>query len=219
MRARLAPGLDGRGVPGHVALTFDDGPDPRSTPYFLAALERLGAHATFFVLGERLLDHPDLARRMLDEGHELAVHGWQHERPWLPEPRREAADVARAAGAIADLGAGAPLWYRPPYGILTAGRRRAAHRARLRPVLWTAWGRDWRAGADRASVLAALSQRLTGGATVLLHDSDYTSAPDSWRTTLAALPDLVARCRAAGWQVGTLREHGVAERRGPVRRR
>ncbi|WP_193386393.1 polysaccharide deacetylase family protein [Streptomyces xiaopingdaonensis] len=213
VRERFAPGLDGRGSPGHIALTFDDGPDSGTTPRFLDALDRLGVRATFFVLGERLLDDRGLARGMLDAGHELGVHGWSHEKPWFPEPHREAADLARTAGTISDLGAAPPTWYRPPYGILTAGRRRAAARARLRPVLWTAWGRDWRPAADRRSVLADLSRRLTGGATVLLHDSDYTSAPGSWRTTLDALPDLVSWCRAAGWRVGTLGEHGV-ERAG-----
>lgn len=209
VRAALSPSLDGRGDPGHVALTFDDGPDLRSTPCFLRELDRLGVRATFFVLGAEVQRHTGVLRRIAAGGHELAVHGWQHERPWLPRPHRDVADLARAVAAVRAAGGGSPRWYRPPYGILTAGRLRAARRLGLRPVLWTSWGRDWTARADRDSVLGELAKRFEGGATVLLHDSDRTSAPGAWHASLAALPHFVARCRAAGLTVGPLGEHGI----------
>lgn len=213
VRAVLSPSLDGRGDPGHVALTFDDGPDLRSTPCFLRELDRLRVRATFFVLGAEVERHTNVVRRIASEGHEVAVHGWHHERPRLPRPWKDEADLARAVAAVRAAaraaGGGSPRWYRPPYGILTGGRLRAARRLGLRPVLWTSWGRDWTEGADRDSVLAELSKRFGGGATVLLHDSDRTSAPGAWHASLDALPHLVARCRAAGLTVGPLEEHGV----------
>ncbi|WP_371863917.1 polysaccharide deacetylase family protein [Streptomyces cacaoi] len=215
VRAVLSPALDGRGAPGHVALTFDDGPDARSTPLFLRELERLRVRATFFVLGAFVEAHSGLVGRMAAEGHEIAVHGWGHERPWLPRPFADRAGLERAVAAVRAAGGGSPRWYRPPYGILTATRRRAARQLGLRPVLWTTWGRDWTAPADPGSVLGELAHRLTGGATVLLHDSDRTSAPGAWRVTLAALPELVSRCRAQGWTVGTLAEHGLAGESAP----
>lgn len=210
VRAVFSPALDGRGDPGHVALTFDDGPDRHSTPCFLRELDRLSVRATFFVLGEEVERDARLVRRMVAEGHEVAVHGWRHERPWLPRPHRDVADLARAARVVRDAAGSPPRWYRPPYGILTATRLRAARRLGLRTVLWTTWGRDWTAQADRDSVLAELAKRLTGGATVLLHDSDRTSAPGSWHSSLAALGHLVAGCRAEGLTVGPLGEHGLA---------
>ncbi|WP_163008836.1 polysaccharide deacetylase family protein, partial [Streptomyces sp. S5] len=100
LRTAYFPGLDGRGAPGRVALTFDDGPDPLSTPHFLRALEALRVRATFFVLGSRLERAPELGRRMVAAGHEVAVHGWQHDRPWLPRPGRDAAELARAAATV-----------------------------------------------------------------------------------------------------------------------
>ncbi|NSC25041.1 polysaccharide deacetylase family protein [Streptomyces albus subsp. chlorinus] len=210
VRATLFPSLDGRGSPDHVALTFDDGPDARSTPYFLRELDRLDARATFFVQGAAVRRHPALVRAMAAEGHELAVHCWEHRPPWLPRPVADRADLSRAVRVVRETSGTAPRWYRPPYGVLTATRWLAARRLGLRPVLWTAWGRDWRAGADAASVLVHLRERLAGGATVLLHDSDRNSAPGSWRVTLSALPVLVSWCREAGWRVGPLSEHGVA---------
>ncbi|GGT13377.1 polysaccharide deacetylase family protein [Streptomyces griseoviridis] len=209
-RRRWLPALAGRGRPDHVALTFDDGPDPVSTPLFLDALDALGVRATFFVLGGRVARCPDVARETVRRGHELAVHGWAHDQPWLPSPGRDARELFRAAYAVADVTGRWPRWYRPPYGILTSGRWAAARRAGLRPVLWTAWGRDWTPHATPASVRRTAAADLRGGGTLLLHDTDHASAPDSWRATLGALPEIVADCRAAGLALGPLAGHATA---------
>jgi peptidoglycan/xylan/chitin deacetylase (PgdA/CDA1 family) len=208
VRRRL-PALAGVGRPDHVALTFDDGPDPDSTPRFLDELERAGRRATFFVLGEMLRRHPEQARRIVAAGHEIAVHGWRHDNALCTPPGRVTADLRRTVGLVTALTGVRPLWYRPPYGVLSAEALLAARALGLRPVLWTAWGRDWTAAATPASVLAALRPDLRGGATVLLHDCDCTSSPGSWRSALGALPDLIEQCRAAGLRVGPLRDHGV----------
>ncbi|MFC9810160.1 polysaccharide deacetylase family protein [Streptomyces griseoaurantiacus] len=220
LRRRCFPRLAGIGRPGHVALTFDDGPDPLSTPLFLEALDELMVRATFFVLGESVLRHPEVARETARRGHELAVHGWTHDRPWLPAPARDAREVARAAEAVAEVTGRRPRWYRPPYGILTSGRWAAARRAGLRPVLWSAWGRDWTVDATADSVRATVEADLRGGGTVLLHDTDRAAAPDCWKATLEALPALVTDCRRAGLTVGPLADHGLrAAPSGGVRRR
>ncbi|MFD1661770.1 polysaccharide deacetylase family protein [Streptomyces caeni] len=209
-RLRLFPGLAGVGRPDHVALTFDDGPDPGSTPRFLDALDDLGVRATFFVLGESVVRHPALTRETAERGHELAVHGWTHDRPWLPAAARERAGLVRAVRAVCEIGGRRPQWYRPPYGILTTARWAAARGSGLRPVLWTAWARDWSAAATPESVRALVGAGLRGGGTLLLHDSDRVSAPDCWRAALGALPAIVGGCRAAGLAVGPLAEHGTA---------
>ncbi|MFF8842264.1 polysaccharide deacetylase family protein [Streptomyces sp. NPDC015127] len=211
VRAALGPALHGRGDSRRVALTFDDGPDPGSTPDFLRALDRLDVRATFFVLGSRLADQPDLGHRMAAEGHELAVHGWRHERGWAPRPLRDARDLERAAEVVHGVAGTYPVWYRPAYGVLTGGRWAAARRAGLHPVLWSAWGRDWTASATPGSVLAEVTSTLRGGATVLLHDTDAYSAAGSWRVTLAALPLVVEACRSRGLTVGRLADHGIGE--------
>ncbi|MEV6810359.1 polysaccharide deacetylase family protein [Streptomyces sp. NPDC051132] len=207
VRPLLFPGFAGTGHPRHIALTFDDGPDPESTPRFLDALDALGVRATFFVLGEHAVRHPGVVRETVRRGHELGVHGWRHTRPWRPAPARDAEEVARAVRVVHDLTGRRPRWYRPAYGILTAGRWRAARRAGLRTVLWSAWGRDWTAAATPASVRARIAADLRGGGTVLLHDSDRCGAPGCWRAALGALPALVRDCREAGLTVGPLGAH------------
>ncbi|WP_204288118.1 polysaccharide deacetylase family protein [Microbispora amethystogenes] len=204
---RLLPALAGEGRPGHVALTFDDGPDPRSTPLFLDELARLGCRATFFMLGEMLDRHPGLGRSVARAGHEVAVHGWHHVNALVARPGRVAAEMGRAARLVAEVTGARPAWYRPPYGVLSAEALLAAWRHGLRPVLWTAWGEDWTRRATPESVLRTLTPGLRGGATLLLHDCDHTSAPGSWRSALGALPEVVGRCRAAGLRIGPLSAH------------
>ncbi|MGW2294570.1 polysaccharide deacetylase family protein [Streptomyces violaceorubidus] len=210
LRRRRFPRLAGLGSPGHAALTFDDGPDPVSTPRFLDVLDGLGVRATFFVLGENAARHPAVAGELVRRGHELAVHGWSHDRPWWPSPARDVRELLRAVALVGEVAGRVPRWYRPPYGILTSGRWAAARRAGLRPVLWTAWGKDWRHDATPASVRATVAADLGGGGTILLHDTDHASAPGCWRAALGALPDIVRDCREAGLAVGPLGEHGMS---------
>jgi peptidoglycan/xylan/chitin deacetylase (PgdA/CDA1 family) len=209
LHRRLVPRLSGRTRLPHVALTFDDGPDPAATPAFLDALSRLQVRATFFVLGEQLARSPELGRRIVSDGHEVAVHGWRHRPHLLRTPWAVGQDVARTTEAIRSTCGVVPRFWRPPNGIVSGGGLYAAQRAGLRPVLWTADGQDWSAAATADSVFARLRRRLGAGGVVLLHDSDITSAPQSWRATLGAVAPLVEYCRERGWAVGPLGEHGL----------
>lgn len=209
VRRALFPALAGLGASGHVALTFDDGPDPASTPEFLDELDRQGVRATFFLLGEHVVRHQALTREIAERGHELGVHGWTHRRPWIPGDPRELGELRRSLETIEVATGLVPGWYRPPYGILTGGRWAAAARCGLRTVLWSAWGKDWTPQATARSVYETLLPDLRGAATLLLHDSDRDSAPGSWRATLGALPLVIDFCRAAGLEVGPLATHGI----------
>jgi peptidoglycan/xylan/chitin deacetylase (PgdA/CDA1 family) len=207
---RLTPSLVGVGRPGHVALTFDDGPDPESTYEFLRVLDTLGWHATFFMLGTMVRKAPVLAAEVAAAGHEIAVHGDVHDNMLRRTPRVAADDIARAVEVIADATGAQPVWFRPPFGILSYASLRASKRLGLTTVLWTTWGRDWRREATPESVVADVTRRYVDGGTVLLHDSDCTSYPGSWRSALGALPRLADNFERRGLAVGTVGEHGLA---------
>ena len=209
LRRRWLPDVAGVGTPGHVALTFDDGPDPASTPAFLEALQDLGWTATFFMLGAMVRRAPALAAEVAAAGHEVAVHGDQHRSHLWRSPRDVATDMSRATDAVAEATGRSPEWFRPPYGGMSTATLVAARRLGLTPVLWTAWGRDWRPGATPATVTAEVSRQLGPGATVLLHDSDCTSAPGSWRSSLDSLPALAQVFADRALRPGPLGEHGV----------
>ncbi|OIK27367.1 polysaccharide deacetylase family protein [Streptomyces malaysiense] len=215
LRNAVMPRLAGRGRPDHVALTFDDGPDHLSTPRFLDLLDARGLRATFFMLGSMLARSPGLAAEMAAAGHEIAVHGWHHRPLLLRGPHAAYADLARARDAVAAVTGSPPVLFRPPYGVMSGAAHLACRRLGMTPVLWTCWGEDWRRRATPQSVERTVLTDLRGGGTILLHDSDCTSAIGSWRTTLAALPRILDTCQERGWRVGPLREHGVP---GPPRR-
>jgi peptidoglycan/xylan/chitin deacetylase (PgdA/CDA1 family) len=203
----IAPELAGVGTSGHVALTFDDGPDPASTPRFLEALDELGWHATFFMLGSMVRRAPGLAAEVVAAGHEVGVHGSEHCTQLRRGPRALRDDIASARDDIVQATGAEPRWFRPPFGTLSALGWRAARSLGLRSVLWTAWGRDWRPEATPQSVAEdVLAGHLDGG-TVLLHDSDCTSAPESWHAALGALPRLAKGFADLGLDVGPLRDH------------
>jgi peptidoglycan/xylan/chitin deacetylase (PgdA/CDA1 family) len=208
VRAAAFPRLAGRGDPGHVALTFDDGPDPAATPRFLDALAARGIRATFFMLGSMVAREPALAAEVMAAGHEVGVHGFEHRYLPLRGPVAIRSDLTRAAELIADVIGKRPSYYRPPYGVLSGPALLAVRRLGLTPVLWGAWGREWTPGATGESVLQQLLRGLDGGVTVLLHDSDSVT-PSMTAPALAGLPYLLDECDRRSLRVGPLGDHGL----------
>jgi peptidoglycan-N-acetylglucosamine deacetylase len=209
VRARGFRRLAGQGDPGHVALTFDDGPDPASTPAFLRVLAEREVRATFFMLGSMAARSPGLAAEIAAAGHEVGVHGFDHK--YLPArgPRATRSDLSRATELIATVTGTRPRFFRPPYGVLSGPALVCARDLGLTPVLWGAWGREWAADATARSVLDNLLRGLDGGVTVLLHDSGCTAPPGAWQAGLAAVGPLLDECERRNLHVGPVGEHGI----------
>jgi peptidoglycan/xylan/chitin deacetylase (PgdA/CDA1 family) len=187
-----------------VALTFDDGPHPEGTPAILAALERDGATATFFLVGEQVHRDSGLAREIVAAGHAVALHGERHRCQLRLTPRALDDDLARVEATVADATGRTPRLYRPPYGVFSAAGLALARRRGLRPLLWSRWGRDWAARATPSAIGARATRDLRAGEVVLLHDADTYSAPGSWRRTAQALPAVLEAVRRAGLQTVAL---------------
>lgn len=173
---------------GAVALTFDDGPHPRGTPAVLEELREHAARATFFVVGEQVRRTGSLLAEIAAAGNAIGVHGDRHRNLLRLAPRALARDLDRAAATIGPLAGGL---HRAPYGIYSPAALRAVRRRGWTPLLWSAWGCDWRAHATAASIAARATRAVRGGDVVLLHDADHYSAPQSWRATAAALPRIL----------------------------
>jgi peptidoglycan/xylan/chitin deacetylase (PgdA/CDA1 family) len=181
-----------------VAITFDDGPHEEGTPAVLAELQRRGATATFFLVGEQVRRRPALAREIVAAGHEVAVHGDRHTLLLRRRVRELSDDLDRAAATIADATGVVPTLYRPPYGVFSSGALRLVRRRGWTPLLWSTWGRDWGARETPEAIARRATRNLRAGDVVLLHDADHYSAPDSWRRTVAALPLILDAVGALG---------------------
>jgi peptidoglycan/xylan/chitin deacetylase (PgdA/CDA1 family) len=194
-----ALGIPRRMADGGVALTFDDGPHPEGTPAVLAALERAGVRATFFLVGEQVERQPALAAEVAGAGHAVALHGFRHRSQLRRTPGTLRDDLRRGAAAIQEATGVSPTIYRPPYGIFSAGGLAVVRSERYWPWLWSRWGRDWRADATPEGIAAKATENLGAGDVVLLHDADHYAAGGSHRNTVQALPRILE----------TVAEHGL----------
>jgi peptidoglycan/xylan/chitin deacetylase (PgdA/CDA1 family) len=174
-----------------VALTFDDGPHAEGTPAVLETLDRAGATATFFLVGEQVERRPALAAEIAAAGHEVGVHGYSHKLHLVRSPRAMRHDLERAIATIEDAIAAETTWYRPPYGVFSRASLDIVRQSGRQPLLWSRWGRDWRRSATPNAIAKKATTGLGPGDVVLLHDADHYSSPGSWRRTVAALPEIV----------------------------
>jgi peptidoglycan/xylan/chitin deacetylase (PgdA/CDA1 family) len=187
-----------------VALTFDDGPAPDTTPRTLELLDELGLRATFFVLGSQALSHPELVAEMRRRGHSVGSHGHRHEHHLLRGPGWIRDDIAASVAAVEASGS-RPRWYRPAYGQLTARTVLEARRHDMEVVLWSRWGHEW-AEPDAAAVMTRLRRGLEPGAILLLHDTDVDGPPGKAALTHAVLEPLAAALAERSLSAVTLDE-------------
>jgi peptidoglycan/xylan/chitin deacetylase (PgdA/CDA1 family) len=181
-----------------VAVTFDDGPHPEGTPAVLEALERAGARATFFLVGEQVDRYPELAAELAAAGHGIAVHGYRHRNQLRLTPGMVRSDTERGLATVTEATGRQPTLYRPAYGIFSAGGLEVVRGTGLEPLLWSRWGRDWARSASAESVAGLVTRDLCPGDVLLLHDADHYSARGSWQTTAAALPRVLEEIARRG---------------------
>ncbi|MGG3838703.1 polysaccharide deacetylase family protein [Paenibacillus thiaminolyticus] len=185
-----------------IALTFDDGPDPRYTPQLLDLLQEHGVKATFFVLGSKVEKYPDLARRIYLEGHQIGIHNYTHLSNWLMTPGQvREQHVERTADIVERIVGERPVYYRPPWGIVNAGDLFSLRKS-YRIVLWSVMGWDWMRGTDAKRLTRRLMRNIKPGSIVLLHDSGDTAGADeaSPQQMLKSLREVLAKLRLQGYQ-------------------
>jgi peptidoglycan/xylan/chitin deacetylase (PgdA/CDA1 family) len=177
-----------------VALTFDDGPHPRTTRRVLRLLAERGQRATFFVVGRKVALYPDVVREIHEAGHALGLHGYLHDRLFsFRSPESVRADIERTQRAVEAACGQRPTLFRPPIGHVSS---RTARGARLAGVTLVAWSLRVFDGVGKPSperVLARVARGLRPGAIVLLHDA--SEREDFEPTSIDALPrilDLIA---------------------------
>ncbi len=191
---------------GKVAITFDDGPTPEYTPAVLDTLRAAGARATFFVLGRNVRAHPDLARRIVADGHELASHGDDHSLLMFAGPSAIAHQFRAADESITEaVGASTARLFRAPHGYRGPFLAPVARRLGYRMVGWTGAIFDTaRPGVD--AIVGRCEHVLSPGAILLLHDGDGSGQGGDRSQTVAALPRVLEAARERGLEPVTVSE-------------
>jgi len=186
-----------------VVLTFDDGPDPVHTREVLDALDAHEAKATFFVIGKKAELHRDVVEEILRRGHEVGVHGFEHDRFFsLRGSKRVRADLERAIRTLENITGKTPLLFRPPIGHTNPTIARIADQLDLTMVGWSVRARDGLSRTTSDDVLARISRGLEDGAIVLLHDAPEHGTRKPAGVT--ALPAILERIAAKNLRVTPL---------------
>jgi peptidoglycan/xylan/chitin deacetylase (PgdA/CDA1 family) len=195
-------------------LTFDDGPDAEATEPLLALLGREGIHAAFFCVGTRVLEHPELASRIVEEGHLLENHSHHHSsRTYFLSTAALFEEVSRAQDAIRTATGLNPRYYRPPVGLMSPAVPRVMRRLGLHCVGWDVRSLD-RAPISAARVVRRIRRGLREGSIILLHDGGV----DSLRL-LSIVEQVIVFARREGYRFVRLEEllgHGSEASRSAI---
>jgi peptidoglycan/xylan/chitin deacetylase (PgdA/CDA1 family) len=183
--------------PHAIALTIDDGPDPRYTPQVLALLHRYGITATFCQIGEQIRSHPGLVREVAAHGHLLANHTWTHAN-LRREPRTVIRDeIVRTSEILERTTGHRPLFFRAPYGAWSARVLAECRAQGLRPLDWSVDPRDWsRPGV--AGIVRTILRTTHTGSIILEHDGGGNRSQ-----TVAALRTVLPRLLDEGYHFVT----------------
>ena len=196
-------------LPSHrkcMALTFDDGPYPPYTGRLLDVLKEKKIHATFFLVGEQARLHPDLVRRMVDEGHTVGLHAFRH-RDFLKLTEEEKEkDLQQGKEILQSITGKEPVYWRPPHGFRDSSVMKIASAKDLQVVNWSVIPRDW-TGIDKQEIYNRVMDKAEDGAIVLLHDGDSPLYKASRQATVDAVGPLIDSLREKGYHLVSLEEY------------
>lgn len=179
-----------------VALTFDDGPDPVDTPKLLDLLQKKGVRATFFVVGKRAEQYPEIVRRAWTEGHLIANHTWSHYPLFcFLMPRRLRAEIERGTESVRHSCGSRPRFFRSPVGLRHPLLAPYLENAGLEYISWSIRTRD--TFTSNADILAQrILNKTASGDIILLHDH----LPKGTDAMLEALPRVIDELRQRGFK-------------------
>ena len=182
----------------YIALTFDDGPSAKLTPKLLDLLGARHIKATFFVIGQNVVEHPQIAARAAREGHELGNHTWSHADLSKMSDDAVRRQLRQTEEAIANATGTKPAVFRPPYGSITTRQKRWLHHDfGYHVILWDVDPLDWKRPGP-AVVANRIVKTTRAGSIVLAHDIHPG--------TLAAMPLVLDQLQAKGFQFVTVSE-------------
>jgi len=188
------------GDSGTVALTFDDGPHPRFTPQALDVLKRFDVPATFFLVGERVREHPELVQQILAAGHRIGSHSDSHPDMWTVSSRAALREYRAGRDSVDRVAGQKSRLFRPPKGWIGIVQSCITRALGMRVWLWTLAGSDWLPDITAEEILAEIGTPSSGDV-ILLHDGlERPMGPTALdrSATIGALEKLIPAVQASG---------------------
>ncbi len=176
-----------------VYLTFDDGPHPEITPWVLEQLAEAGACATFFMIGHRVAEFPETARKVWNQGQGIGNHTFTHKRGSSTSDQVYLAEIKQTQEAIQEVLGVAPRWFRPPYGSIRRSQVRLI-RPDFRIAMMDVIPGDFDVKMDTLTCLKLIQKYVRPGSVVVLHDSEK-----AFPRLEQLLPEVLAWLREAGY--------------------
>lgn len=150
-------------------LTFDDGPTPEVTEFVLEQLQQYQAKATFFCIGKNVVAHPNIAQRILTEGHTIGNHTHNHFNGWKTSTKHYLENIAEAEKVITPFTSS--LLFRPPYGKIKRSQARALRNKGYQIIMWDVLSADFDTTISNEQCLQHVLQHSTSGSIIVFHDS------------------------------------------------
>lgn len=163
-KPRVSPGCT-----NCVAITYDDGPNTKTTNWLLDVLKRKDAEATFFVTGVNAASHPNTLRRIKAHGHTIGNHSYTHPELDKITYNEISSQLASTSDAVANATGQRPMWLRPPYGATNGAVAKAAANQGMAQALWNVDTLDWKHKSAKKTCRAAV-RKAQAGSIVLMHD-------------------------------------------------
>ena len=154
-----------------AALTFDDGPDSRYTPLLLDGLKERNVRVSFFLLGEKVEQYPELVERMQKEGHLVGNHTYHHVQLNKLNETKAREEILKTNNLIYEATGVYPLYLRPPFG---AWKKNLELCVEMLPVFWTIDTLDWKVQ-NTEKIVRTVQEQIEDGAIILMHDEYDTS--------------------------------------------
>lgn len=176
-----------------VALTFDDGPDPKTTPQALDILKKYGAKATFFMVGQNIAGNEAIVKRVHNEGHQIGIHTWDHPvltKLPLESAKKEILDTQTAINNVIGI---KPMITRPPYGAINTTIQNSVDQSF---IMWNVDSLDWKTRNTKA-IMQEIA-KTQPGSIILMHDIHQTS--------IDALPSVLEYLKSNGYTLVTVDE-------------
>ena len=190
-----------------VALTFDDGPSPEWTPQVLDELKKAQVKATFFMLGNHVERYPEIARRVLAEGHEIGNHTYDHHVLIYYKMEELEKEIKEAEKAIKSVTGQNTRYFRPPKAWLSSREKKKIEEMGYKIVLWSLNSKDWVTYHDK-QITSYILQRIQPGDIILFHDSGgvFTAEGGNRTQTIKTIPRLVKKLKEKGYRFVTISE-------------